>query len=65
MFGLSPRQGIGLLGGAGGAHDLSDLFQPGVIPGVPEPTTWSLLIGGFGLVGGAMRRRSAGVAVAA
>ena len=27
---------------------------------VPEPATWAMLILGFGLVGGAMRRRSAG-----
>jgi PEP-CTERM motif len=26
-------------------------------PGVPEPATWSLLIGGFGLTGAALRRR--------
>ncbi len=26
---------------------------------VPEPATWAMLIAGFGLVGGAMRRRSA------
>ena len=26
--------------------------------GVPEPTTWGLMIGGFGLVGAAMRRTS-------
>lgn len=25
---------------------------------VPEPATWAMLIGGFGLVGGALRRRS-------
>jgi hypothetical protein len=35
---------------------------------VPEPATWAMMIGGFGLVGGAMRsarrRRSAGLAVA-
>lgn len=31
-----------------------------VIPGaaVPEPATWAMMIGGFGLAGGAMRRRS-------
>ncbi len=28
------------------------------VTGVPEPTTWSLMIGGFGLVGGALRRRA-------
>jgi hypothetical protein len=30
--------------------------------GVPEPTTWALMILGFGLVGGALRRRKAVVA---
>jgi hypothetical protein len=24
---------------------------------VPEPSTWAMMIGGFGIVGGAMRRR--------
>ncbi|WP_337658629.1 PEPxxWA-CTERM sorting domain-containing protein [Sphingorhabdus sp. Alg231-15] len=27
------------------------------VPAVPEPATWAMMIGGFGLVGGAMRRR--------
>ena len=27
-------------------------------PAVPEPTTWAMMIAGFGLVGGAMRRRN-------
>jgi hypothetical protein len=27
------------------------------IPGVPEPANWSLLVGGFGLAGAALRRR--------
>ncbi len=30
-----------------------------VLPGIPEPSTWALLILGFGAVGGALRRRSA------
>ena len=29
-----------------------------VTPGVPEPATWAMMIVGFGLVGGAMRRRA-------
>jgi hypothetical protein len=28
-------------------------------PGVPEPASWALMIAGFGLVGAAMRRRTA------
>jgi len=28
------------------------------VAAVPEPTTWALMIGGFGLVGAAMRRRA-------
>lgn len=30
----------------------------GSVGGIPEPTTWAMMIAGFGLVGGAMRRRS-------
>jgi hypothetical protein len=30
----------------------------GVVPQVPESSTWLMMIAGFGLVGGAMRRRS-------
>jgi hypothetical protein len=36
-----------------------------VTGGVPEPATWALMIGGFGLVGAATRRRSAKIAAAA
>jgi len=32
--------------------------------GVPEPASWALMLGGFGLVGGAMRRRRTSVAFA-
>lgn len=31
-------------------------------PGVPEPASWALMIGGFGLAGAALRRRRATVA---
>jgi len=36
------------------------------VSAVPEPATWAMMIGGFGLVGGAMRRRrSVGTSVTA
>ena len=42
-------------GGGGGPGD-------GVNPGVPEPSSWAMLIAGFGLVGAASRRRRAAIA---
>jgi len=33
-------------------------FEPAVEAAVPEPGTWALMIGGFGLVGGSLRRRA-------
>lgn len=48
----------GVPGGSGTRVDtLGSVTVPGV---VPEPATWAMLIGGFGLVGAAMRRRRAG-----
>lgn len=39
----------------------SPLAPPGGGPGpIPEPTTWALMISGFGLAGAALRRRRAG-----
>ncbi|TRW18412.1 PEP-CTERM sorting domain-containing protein [Glacieibacterium frigidum] len=38
------------------------LTQYDIAAGVPEPATWALLIGGFGMVGAAARRRRALVA---
>ena len=32
------------------------------IAAIPEPTTWALMIGGFGLAGAALRRRRAAFA---
>lgn len=43
----------GTWGTKGGSYSGTLNFAP-----VPEPATWAMMIGGFGLVGGAMRRRS-------
>jgi len=53
IFGVTGTK----LGDAANATDLSDLFKAGALGGVPEPTNWALMLGGFGLVGGAMRQR--------
>lgn len=41
------------------------LGQAAVAQGVPEPATWAMMMVGFGLLGGAMRRRSVRVSYAA
>ena len=33
------------------------LAAPAVVSGVPEPASWALMLGGFGLVGSALRRK--------
>ncbi|HEU4968907.1 PEPxxWA-CTERM sorting domain-containing protein [Sphingomonas sp.] len=38
------------------------LFDPRVI-GVPEPGTWAMMFGGFGLIGASLRRRKARLAI--
>lgn len=53
IFGLKSR-----LGDSANATDLSDLLKAGAISGaVPEPASWAMFIGGFGLVGGTLRQR--------
>ncbi len=49
---------------AGDPHSLSIYAKLGAgAAAVPEPATWAMMISGFGLVGGAMRRRATKVAV--
>ena len=40
----------------------ADNFVLNAATGVPEPAGWALMLGGFGLMGGALRRRRAGLA---
>ena len=42
---------------------LDNIVVNAVVAGVPEPTSWAMMIGGFGMAGGALRRRKANVSV--
>ncbi len=48
----------------GTARTVNSNFEVAVNGAVPEPATWTMMIAGFGLVGGAMRRRKTSVAFA-
>lgn len=57
---LDAAQGINQIHLAYGASSNAVLFVTGLprqIGSVPEPATWATMVGGFGLVGGQMRRR--------
>ena len=57
-FNIWPRDGVHT-----GFAAISD-FAPNnatVAAAVPEPASWAMMLGGFGLIGGAMRRRRVGV----
>jgi hypothetical protein len=45
----------------------TDIFTQGSVstPAIPEPATWAMMIGGFGMAGAAMRRRTRVTAVSA
>ena len=44
--------------GTGASNDFTAVFNVGAGPAVPEPASWALMIGGFGLMGAALRRRT-------
>ena len=49
---------MGLLNNKDRQHELSHLVFFGTQGAVPEPATWMMMLFGFGLIGGAMRRRN-------
>jgi hypothetical protein len=55
LFGVYGPGGA-LLGDAANATDLSDLFVPGAVSAVPEPSTWAMMLVGFVGLGFAFRQ---------
>jgi len=45
----------------GGSQQFDNIVLNDVAAAVPEPATWAMMLGGFGIIGGAMRRRRATV----
>ena len=58
---LSQSLGFSVAGGATYGPDRlgSVTLAPAAAGAVPEPASWAMMVGGFGLLGGAMRRRRA------
>lgn len=59
---VTPFTTVTLTGNTGfgdtfGIDDIS--YSAQAVGGVPEPATWALMVAGFGLLGGSLRRRSA------
>ena len=52
----SGLQTIRVVGSSGGNASYDGVIS---FAAVPEPATWAMMIGGFGMVGGAVRRRKA------
>lgn len=55
FLGDSVQANVATFGGDGNDYNGNFRIQAAA---VPEPTTWALMLGGFGLVGASMRRRS-------
>lgn len=62
LTGISVSQGGSLNSASGSLVDLGNGrygYEAVLAGGVPEPSTWAMLILGFGIVGGALRRQTA------
>lgn len=59
-FGGGATYGAGFTDGA----DVLDYVGDIAVTAVPEPATWAMMIGGFGLIGASLRRRSTKVSFA-
>jgi hypothetical protein len=63
-FAYTNALGSPFTGGGAANVGLIEIVDNVVIAAVPEPASWAMMIAGFGLVGGALRRRETRVALA-
>jgi hypothetical protein len=61
FFAFAQQSSPGELGLAGNFYNVGSASISLVTGAVPEPASWAMLIAGFGLVGGTMRRRISSV----
>ena len=59
-FNVAPVTSVRWKPVTGSGVQFDNIRLSDVASAVPEPTSWALMIGGFGVIGGAMRRRSTG-----
>lgn len=61
-YGAGPATGFGPMlpggggGGGGGGESGTAILPP--VPSVPEPGSWAMMLGGFGLIGLALRKNA-------
>jgi hypothetical protein len=65
-FVIEPGEGLyGNIYNSQGFAGVWDLeHSSAILTGIPEPATWAMMIIGFGLIGGALRRRRTMIAAA-
>ena len=62
LSGLSGAGSVAILGSSSGTVNFDNIVANISAP-VPEAATWAMMIAGFGMVGGVMRRRTAKTAI--
>lgn len=58
---LNAAQGLSQIHLAFGASSDLVIYSAGTPSDAPEPASWAMMVGGFGLIGGAIRRRKTSI----